>query len=210
MTDEKDPYRIETIEELREFYEMPKDQVLKTKFDFLDDHIVRFIANAPIVCIGSEMEEGLDVSPRGGAPGFVHVIDRKHVAIPDWPGNNKLETMTNILASGRCGLLFLLPANDLFLRINGPATVTRDPDLLAAMTEENKTPKTAIRVAVNEAYFHCGKAIKRSEIWDTTTWPKSEDRFHVGRIMVDQARITDVTADEIQQAYEQEVRDKLY
>lgn len=210
MTKEQDPYQIRTVEELRAFYDMPADMIVKAKLDFLDDYAIDFIANAPIVCIGSEMDQGVDVSPRGGKAGFVHVIDRKHVAVPDWPGNNKLETITNILTTGGCGLLFLVPGTDLFLRINGRAIITRDPDLLGAMTERGKTPKTAIRVQVMECYFHCGKAIKRSGMWQPESWPDLENRFHVGQMMVDQARLSDLTADEIQEAYEKEVEENLY
>lgn len=206
----KDPHQIKTVAELRQHYDAAMDIVVRAKLDFLDDYAIDFIGNAPIVCIGSEMAEGLDVSPRGGVPGFVHVIDRKHLAIPDWPGNNKLETMTNILSTGRCGLLFMVPSNDLFLRVCGPAIITRDPDLLAAMTERGKTPKSAIRMMVSECYFHCGKAIKRSRIWHPDTWPDPKDQPHVGRMMVDQARITDMTAEEIQDAYDENLRDNLY
>jgi PPOX class probable FMN-dependent enzyme len=210
MIQKDDPYQIKTVEELRDHYDEAMDIVVRAKLKALDDYAMDFIAKAPIVCIGSEMAEGVDVSPRGGAPGFVHVLDRGHVAVPDWPGNNKLETMTNILSTGRCGLLFLVPGNDLFLRINGDAIITRDPDLLARMTERDKTPKAAIRIAIKECYFHCGKAIKRSKIWDATTWPDPKGQPNVGRMMVDQARITDMTAEEIQEAYEENLRDNLY
>lgn len=208
--DQDDPHRIKSAEELRKFYDMPNEMVTKTKFDFLDDYAVTFIASAPVICIGSEMEEGLDVSPRGGEPGFVRVIDRQHLAIPDWPGNNKLETMTNILNTGRCGILFLVPGMDLFLRVNGPATVTRDPELLAAMPERGKTPKTAIRIKVREAYFHCGKAIKRSKVWDPETWPDPKILPRVGKMILDQAKLVDTTAEEIEETYRKELKDNLY
>lgn len=207
---DQDPYRIESIADLRQIYEMPNEMVTKTKFDFLDDYSVTFIRNAPIVCIGSEMAEGLDVSPRGGEPGFVHIIDRRHVAIPDWPGNNKIETITNIVESGRCGLLFLVPAMDLFLRVNGPATVTRDPALLQEMAIGDKLPKTAIRVTVREAYFHCGRAIKRSRIWEPESWPDPHILPKVGKMILDQAKLVDTTADEIETMYRKALKDELY
>lgn len=211
MTEDKEIYRIKTTEELRQYYDMPNEMVTKIKFDFLDDYCVKFISIAPLVCIGSEMAEGLDVSPRGGAPGFVHVMDRRHVAIPDWPGNNKVETMTNLVTSGRCGLLFLVPGMDLFLRINGTAIVTRDPELLAAMPEQGKIPKSAIRVTVREAYFHCGKALKRSKVWEPDSWPERKALPTVGKMILDQAKLADsTTAEEIEGMYQKALKDELY
>ena len=210
MCGKDDPHQINSAAELREYYDMPNEMVTKTKFDFLDDYSATFIANAPIVCIGSEMGEGLDVSPRGGEPGFARVIDRRHVAIPDWQGNNKLESMTNIIETGRCGLLFLVPGMDLFLRINGSATVTRDPELLTAMTVGGKIPKVAIRVKVREAYFHCGKAIKRSRIWEPKSWPDPAILPRVGKMIMDQAKLADTSAEEIEAMYRKELKDNLY
>ncbi len=205
-----DPYQINSVEELRRHYDMPNEMVTKTTFNFLDDYAVKFVRQAPIVCIGTEMGEGLDVSPRGGEQGFVEVLDRHHVAIPDWPGNNKLESMTNILTTGRCGLLFLIPGMDLFFRINGPATVTRNPEVIAKLARGGKEPKAAIRVKVNEAYFHCGKAIKRSKIWDSETWPDRKMLPSVGKMIMDQAKLADTTPEEIDELYQKELKENLY
>jgi PPOX class probable FMN-dependent enzyme len=208
---EEDPYQIKTIEELRQHYDMPGEMVTKTKFDFLDDYAISYIRLTPLVCIGTEMGEGLDVSPRGGEPGFVHVIDRRHLAIPDWPGNNKVETMTNLVHSGRCGLLFLVPGMDLFLRVNGPAVITRDPALLAKMTERGKTPKSAIRVTTREVYFHCGKALKRSKIWEPESWPPRSAMPTAGKMILDQAKLADtMTAEDIDAMYQKALKDDLY
>ncbi len=211
MSKNQDAYRIASVEQLREHYEMPNEMVTKTKFNFLDDYTVRYIELAPIVCIGSEMADGLDVSPRGGEPGFVHIVDRRTVAIPDWPGNNKIETMINIVQTGRIGLLFLVPGQDLFLRINGPAEVTRDPKILDALKHGEKVPITAIKVTVKEAYFHCGKAIRRSKIWNATSWPEKKSMPPIGKMILDQAELADkTTVEEIEVMYETALRDQLY
>ncbi|PWC36667.1 hypothetical protein TSO352_15860, partial [Azospirillum sp. TSO35-2] len=102
--------------------------MVKMTFPFLDDHCLRFIAESPLVFVATASETGMDCSPRGGRPGFVQAVDRRELALPDWPGNNKLSSITNLLTSdGACGLVFLVPGQDVFLRVNGSATVTTAP-----------------------------------------------------------------------------------
>lgn len=205
-----DPYHIASAADLEALYASPSEIILKTKFDFLDDHALAMIREAPICFLASVGGTGADISPRGGEHGFVHVIDRKSFAIPDWPGNNKLETMHNLLEDPRCGVVFLLPGHDLFLRVNGTATLTRDPALLNALVEFNRPPKLAIRVQVDEAYFHCGKAIKRSRIWEPDSWPGRDAIPKIGRMMADQAKLADADEDELDAAYRRGIEEDLY
>jgi len=133
----------------------------------LDRHCRDFIARSPFLCIATMSADGrADVSPRGDPAGFVQVIDDRTIAIPDRPGNNRLDTMTNIIANPSVGLIFLIPGFDDTLRINGKATIVRDPDLLAGAVVNGKPPKVMIRVAVEEAFLHCAKAFRRSKLWD--------------------------------------------
>lgn len=202
--------RVESLEQLRTLYELPHERILRMKFPRLDSFMTRFIAASPLVFIATAGPEGLDNSPRGGAPGFVRVVDPDHVAIPDWPGNNKLESMTNILSSdGRCGLVFMVPYSDTFLRINGRAVLSRRTDLLESMAEAGRVPKLAILLAVQEAYFHCGKALRRSHIWQPEKW-QTPELPSVGTMMKAVSDVAEVTAEMIDADYQRALRENLY
>ena len=132
----------------------------------LDRHCREFIERSPFLCIGTSGAGGrADVSPRGDPPGFVQVLDDNTLFIPDRPGNNRLDTMTNIIENPNVGLLFLVPGFDDTLRVNGRATIVRDEALAQAAVVNGKEPKVGIRVEVEEAFLHCAKAFKRSRLW---------------------------------------------
>ena len=155
-----------TEAELRAQFAEPNDYVKRRQLNRLERHSRNFIARSPFLVIGSvHPARGVDVSPRGDAPGFVQVLDDHTLAIPDRPGNNRLDTLSNILADAAVGLLFVIPGIDEMLRVNGNAMVTSDPDLLAASEVDGRRPKLMIRVAVREVFLHCGKAVKRSQLW---------------------------------------------
>lgn len=133
----------------------------------LDQHARAFIARSPFLCIGTESADGkADVSPRGDPPGFVKVLDGRTLAIPDRPGNNRLDTLANIIANPSVGLLFMVPGYDETLRLNGEARLVTDPLLLETMRVNERLPRLAIVVAVEEAFLHCAKAFRRSHLWD--------------------------------------------
>ena len=128
-----------------------------------------------MVLIGSIDERGCaDVSPRGGPPGFVTVLDDGHLAIPDATGNNRLDTLANIVVSARAGLLFVIPGRDTTLRVAGRAAVSAEPALLARLGAVGKAPRTAIVVAAEEVFAHCPKAFIRSRLWDPASWPDAQ------------------------------------
>lgn len=206
----KDPHVISSLEELRALYELPMPIITASKLDYIHEHMHHFIRLSRFVCIASESESGLDVSPRGGSSGFVKVLDRKTVAFGDWPGNNKLETLSNIVYRGRCGLLFLVPMLDLFFRINGPAVLTRAPELLEKLKERGKLPKLAVKVTVNEAYYHCGKAFRRSGLWKPEKWQDVGKYPSVGRFMTDLVQATEYTPEQINELYEEDLKQRLY
>lgn len=211
MTQPADPHRIRTRDELRTLYEMPAERIVRLKFSAMDDHVIRFLAASPLAFIATAGPGGADNSPRGGEPGFVRVIDRRLLAIPDWPGNNKLETMGNILESdGTCGLVFLVPKQDAFLRINGTATLSRDPAHLARFETQGRRPKLVILVAVGEVYFHCGKALRRSNLWEPDRWRVPADIPSVGTIIRDQAGMADTPVADIDGMYQHALAHELY
>jgi PPOX class probable FMN-dependent enzyme len=136
----------------------------------LDKHCRQFIAFSPFVVLGSQgVDNALDASPRGGAPGFVKVTDAGQLLIPDSPGNNRLDTLENIIHTGRIGMLFIIPGVDETLRVNGHATLTSATDLVKLCMGELKPPKLVIQVDVTQAYLHCAKAFMRSKLWDSST-----------------------------------------
>jgi uncharacterized protein len=140
---------------------------LQKCLDHLDRHARDFVARSPFLCIGTQTPDGkADVSPRGDPCGFVKVLDDRTLLIPDRPGNNRLDTLVNILASPAVGLLFMVPGFDETMRVNGKARITRDPDRLALLAVEDRLPRVAIVVAVDEVFLHCAKAFRRAKLWD--------------------------------------------
>ncbi|MGE5866213.1 MAG: MSMEG_1061 family FMN-dependent PPOX-type flavoprotein [Rhizobacter sp.] len=159
--------QIDTLEALRALYPAPQERAVKKEIAALDGHCRRFIALSPFVMLATgDREHRLDASPRGGAPGFVKVTDDGSLLIPDAPGNNRLDSLENIVATGQVGLLFLIPGFDETLRVNGRAVVSLHPDDIAACTDERRAPRAVVRVKVHSAYLHCAKAFLRSRLWE--------------------------------------------
>lgn len=159
---------IESIDQLRGLYAPPKERAVKKQLAHLDRHCRTFISLSPyVVLCTSDAEGNLDASPRGGTPGFCKVADDRRLLLPDRPGNNRLDSFSNIIATGRIGLLFFLPGVDEMLRVNGKAELRTDEDLRAQCIEQGKAPGVVVSVAVREAYLHCAKAIMRAGLWKT-------------------------------------------
>jgi PPOX class probable FMN-dependent enzyme len=153
----------------------------------LDSHAEAFIRRSPFLCLGTQDLTGrADVSPRGDPPGFVKILDGQTLAIPDRPGNNRLDSLTNILANPTVGILFIIPGFDDTLRINGTARLVTDPELLADMTVNDRVPKLAIVVRVIEAFMHCAKAFRRSHLWDPGQFQDRRMMPSLSRIILDQ------------------------
>ena len=159
---------IDSLARLREKYGDAKGRSVKKQLDHLDRHCVRFISLSPFVVLASAAASGApDASPRGGAPGFVHVVDSRTLLIPDSPGNNRLDTLTNLVESPKIGLLFLIPGMDETLRVNGAVRLLDDASALTPFVSDTRI-KVAIEVTVTDAYLHCAKAFMRSQLWDAT------------------------------------------
>ena len=159
---------IDSEEALRELYAATHDLAIQKFQESLGIHAQAFIRRSPFLCLGTQDLKGrADVSPRGDPPGFVSILDDRTLAIPDRPGNNRLDSLSNIIANPAVGLLFMIPGFDDTLRVNGVARIVTDPTLLKAMSVKNRVPTLAIVVHVREVFLHCAKALRRSHIWDT-------------------------------------------
>jgi PPOX class probable FMN-dependent enzyme len=126
----------------------------------------KLIEAAPFVAMATSGPEGLDCSPKGDPAGFVHVLDNRTLAIPDRPGNNRIDGMRNLVRDPRIALLFLVPGVGETLRVNGRATISVDPDLLQSFAIAGKLPRSVIVITIERIYFHCSKAIVRSKLWE--------------------------------------------
>jgi hypothetical protein len=197
--------------ELRALVGTPSDLARKKQLDHIDQHARGFIARSPFLLLATSDAQGrCDVSPKGDPAGFVKVIDDKHLVIPDRPGNKRLDGLTNILANPHVGIIFLLPGKDETLRVNGRAWITRDEDVLAKMEINGKRPLTGIGVEVEELFFHCAKAFRRSLLWQPEQWGDLSDMPGPARIFFDMAKPTDVTIEQLQERLEDGYKNKLY
>lgn len=178
---------ISTREELRSLYKEPGDGAVRKVLPRLDSHCRSFISRSPFVLIGSTDGSGnADVTPKGDRPGFVEILDETTIAIPDRPGNNRLDTLENLLLDPAIGLLFLIPGMNETLRINGAAKITADPALRERLAHDGKPPLSVIVVEIKAAYMHCAKAFMRSELWKPESWPDRGKLPTLGQILKDQ------------------------
>lgn len=195
---------------LRDCYTEPISERARLKVQpALDGHMRQFIALSPFVCLGSSSDAGADVTPRGDAPGFVQVLDDRTVLIPDWPGNNRLDTLMNIEANPQVGLLFLIPGFVESLRVNGVAEISIDPSLLERWTVNGKHPRSVLRVSVREAFLHCGKALLRSKLWEDSAKVERSVLPSYGQMLKDQTQVRD-TVEQIQASVEDGYKTRLY
>ena len=178
-----------TLEALRDLYGPARERSLKKEIPALDAHAVQFIGLSPFVVLASSDSHGhMDASPRGGEPGFVKVLDAQTLLLPDAPGNNRLDTLENIMASGRLGTLFMVPGFDETLRVNGSAVLSTEPDDLALCADERRTPALVIRLTVESVYLHCAKAFMRSKLWDASRQTDRAQLPSMAEMMRDQIR----------------------
>jgi uncharacterized protein len=186
-------------DEITRLYGAPDEAVKVKAIELFDEHCRNFIARSPFVIVATSGEDGsCDASPRGGAPGFCDVTGPTTLVLPDAPGNRRLDTVRNIVATGRIGLLFLIPGMRETLRINGRAGISCDPGLLARYIDGRKPPVAAIVVDLEEAYLHCAKAFIRSNLWDQPSWPGRDGLASPARIWKDHMAIAEMTEADVQ------------
>lgn len=199
-----------SVEELRTHFGAIHELAVKKEMRSVDKHARHFISLSPFLCMATSAKDGMaDNTPRGDAPGFVFVQDDEHLIIPERPGNNRLDALSNLIENPAIGLIFLLPGIRETLRVNGTATIIVDDPRLEKLAVKERVPAAGILVKTEEVYFHCGKALIRSGLWnpdkqiDHTVFPT------LGQIMADQIP-TDQSGDEIDVSLEQSYKAKLY
>ena len=173
--------------DLRSFYPEPTDLAYAKQLDRIDHHAAAFIARSPFLVIATADSTGsCDASPRGDAPGFVVVANERTLYLPDRPGNNRIDSLTNITANPHVGLLFFIPGVIETLRVNGRASFVADTTLLQQLSAHGHLPRSALVIEVEEVFFHCGKALKRSNLWDPGYQVAAGEIPTLGRILADQ------------------------
>jgi len=200
---------VEDISELRELYGEPSERAVKKQLQRLEKHSRAFIALSPFLVIATADPSGrCDASPKGDAPGFVRVIDDETLLIPDRLGNNRVDTIGNLLAAPGVGLIFFVPGLRETLRVNGRARITTDPALLEPCAVNGKAPRSGILVDADEVYFHCGKALIRSDLWNPEKQLKRSEFPSLGRILADQ--IGGISVEESERVTAESYRTRLY
>jgi PPOX class probable FMN-dependent enzyme len=162
-------YLVRDAAELSALYAQPFERSIRKQLDRLDEHCRAFIAASPLVIIGTQ-DQTADNSPRGDVPGFVKVADDHTLLIPDRRGNNRLDTLRNILRNPAVGLLFFVPGVKEMFRVNGDAVITHDPAITEPFTRNGNPPRTVLVVKVKQAYIHCSRALLRADLWNPASY----------------------------------------
>ena len=155
-----------SIAQLEEIYGKPHERSLWKEIDHLNQDYQAFVNASPFAVLASCGPEGMDCSPKGDRPGFIQILDQRTLAIPDRPGNNRIDTLRNLIRDARISLLFIVPGIDETLRVNGRAEISAEPAMLEKFAVDGKLPRTVIVVRIEAAYFHCSKALVRSKLWN--------------------------------------------
>jgi uncharacterized protein len=178
-------HRVTTLETLEALYDKPYGPSIIKEIDHINPHYRKFIEAAPFFALATSGPEGLDCSPRGDAPGFVRVADEKTLLIPDRRGNNRIDSLRNILADPRVALLFLIPGVGETIRVIGRASISTDPALTETFIVNGKAPRTVIVVAVERVFYQCTKAIVRSKLWDPAVHVDRKNLPSAGTILAE-------------------------
>jgi uncharacterized protein len=210
MPDDTTAQTVSDTAKLVQIIGQPKPEIATKEMPALDAHCRHFISLCPFLCISTADAAGnQDVSPRGDPPGFVRVLDDRTILIPDRKGNRRVDTMRNILENPNVGLLLMLPGVEEVVRINGKATLTDDPALLAGSAVNGSTPALGIIVKIDDVFFHCAKAVIRSKLWDPETPIQRTEFPTFGEIVRDQ-RAPDGDPAEIDARLQSDYRTSLY
>ncbi|AJO80136.1 pyridoxamine 5'-phosphate oxidase family protein [Pseudomonas sp. MRSN 12121] len=155
-----------TLEQLEAIYGLPLERAVRKEIPFLNADYQAMVRASPLVILSTVGPDGMDGSPRGDSPGFVRIVDERTLALPDRPGNNRIDSLRNIIQDPRVALLFIIPGIGETLRVNGRACISAEPELLESFAVQGKPARTVILVDIEAAYFHCSKAIVRSDLWN--------------------------------------------
>lgn len=200
-----------TVEELTEIVGEPSEVARKKVISFLDDQCRHFIECSPFIVLSTANAAGkCDSSPRGDAPGFVSVLNEKQLIIPDRKGNNRVDSLKNIIENPYVGLLFLIPGLRETLRVNGKAFVTKEQELLEPLAAQGIVPKLGIVVEVEECFMQCGKASQRSGLWMPETWANKKDLPSPGKILAEHVKIEEMDEEAMAKRLEEGYLKRLY
>jgi uncharacterized protein len=189
----------------------PAERSVRKELARIDEHARQFLAKSPFCVLATSGAGGrCDATPRGDEPGFALVVDEHTLAIPERPGNKRLDSLRNVLTNPHVGLLFVVPGVTHTLRINGTAQIVADADFFDRMTVYGKPPVVALQVTVEEVYFHCSKAFVRSRLWQPASWPESTTLPTLGRVMRDQVGLTDQEAAGVDERGSEEHRPSMF
>jgi uncharacterized protein len=203
--------QVESAAELASIIGTPMPLSLKKELQSLDEHMRRFIAHSPFVVISTHSANGrCDASPRGDAPGSIHVADGQTLLIPDRPGNKRADSFRNILETGRIGLLFLVPGLGETLRVNGRAAIVRDEKWLAVLSAEGKRPAVAIAVSVEECFLQCAKALLRSKLWEPHERPDLRSLPCAAEMLADHVQMPEYDTANMQALLDGAYKNNLY
>ena len=202
--------RISDKTTLHEHYGEPVKMAVVCELDHLDHHHKQFIRRSPFLCLsGSGEDNQPSVSPKGDAPGFVQILDDRTLLIPDRVGNNKVETYRNIVDNPKIACIFFVPGLRETLRLWGEAEILRDADVLERCKVRDRPPEAALRVHVTKAYFHCGKSLVRSKLWDPDGHVAPGEFPPFGQVIKDQARVGE-SVEALQAGMDELYSEKLY
>ena len=176
------------VEELEAIYGQPSEASMVKEVDRVTPHYAAYIAASPFMALATSGPEGLDCSPRGDKAGFVRIHDEKTLMMPDRRGNNRVDSLRNIIRDPRVGLLFLIPGSGSALRVNGTAAISTDADLLASFEMDGKAPRTVIVITVEAVYFQCSRAIVRSDLWNPENHVDPKSLPSVGTVLASLSR----------------------
>lgn len=202
--------RLDSVDDLRDIYRQPGRGPVDKVIDRLDEHCVDFLAKSPFFVLSTANDRGVcDGSPKGGAPGFVRVLDEQRLAWADYSGNNRLDSFQNLVTNDSVALLFLIPGLDETLRVNGTAELLADAALCESFAVAGKPARVVVAVNVAEAYIHCAKALRRAALWSPDSWLDPADLPSAACIIKDHAALeADVTA--IGEARDHDLRTTLW
>lgn len=168
--------RVSTKEQLRMKIEEPREAIIRKSVDVVDEHIEKYLQLSSLFFLGTaNSKTQMDVSPRGGKPGFVKVLDQKHIAFPDRSGNKRADSLLNIIDNPRVGMVFIIPGLNEVLRINGRAFITQNEDFIQSQEWDGTTTGLAVVVEVEECFIHCPKAFIQGAVWSSESWPQKDE-----------------------------------
>jgi len=204
-----DNYIISNVAELREVIGDEIPELGEKNIDHLDEFSTAFIKECPFIVLSTSDKNGrVDASPKGDAPGFVHIVDDKTIVIPDRPGNKLAYGHLNIIENPRVGLLMTIPGTNETLRINGKAELSREPELLESLAARGKAAVIAIKIHIEECFFHCGKATIRSKLWNSNEWP-AKHKVSFGEMYAKKKNLGDDVSKRIDESIHVDYRDNL-